>query len=233
MQILLVCFVAPAFTVSAISSERERQTYDLLRATTLAPHQIAWAKLISGLGFTLLLLFATLPLYSLAFLLGGVEPADLFMTLCVTFASAVLFTTLGLYISSRSKSTAGAAVVTYALVLGIVVGVPLASLVGSSTLQLALSPGTIGGSRGSSPLTSIFEVLFTLAISLSPISAIAASQRFFAVTGEILTFTPTFVSSSLSITLPSPFLILTAVYMACAATLFALTVRQIGRVEQE
>jgi ABC-type transport system involved in multi-copper enzyme maturation permease subunit len=233
MQILLVSFVAPAFTVSAISSERERQTYDLLRTTMLVPRQIAWAKLVSGLGFTLLLVFATLPLYSLAFLLGGVEPTELAMTLCVTLAAALLFSLLGLYISARSKSTVGAAVVTYALVIGLVVGVPLASLIGSSTLSLALASATPASASAGreSFLVGVLEVVLTLAISVSPISAIAASRAFFSNTGDVLTFQPDFVGVGSSLTLPSPFLILTVLYVILAVVLFVLTVRQISRIE--
>jgi ABC-type transport system involved in multi-copper enzyme maturation permease subunit len=230
MQLLLASFVAPAFSVSAISNEREHVTYDLLRTTLLTPGQIVWAKLLSALGFTLLLVFATLPLFSLAFLLGGVEPTELGMTLCVTLASAFLFTMLGLYVSSRSRTTIGATVVTYALVLGLVVGVPLASLIGSSTLQVAMSSVTSGGRN--ELLVNVFEVALTLSISLSPISAIAASQRFFALTGDVLTFTPSFVGSALAVTLPSPFLVLSALYVIVGVMLFVLAVRRVGRVEQ-
>jgi ABC-type transport system involved in multi-copper enzyme maturation permease subunit len=230
MQVLLVTFVAPAFSVGAISGERERMTFDLLRATTISPRQIVLAKLVSALGFTLLLIFATLPLFSLAFLLGGVEPTELGITLCVTLSSALLFTLIGLYVSSRSKTTVGAAVVTYAVTLGIVVGVPLASLIGSSTIELALASASTA-SRGG-PAVAAVEALLTLAISVSPISAIVASQRFFALTGDVLTFVPGFFSSGGSgLTLLSPFVILTGLYLIASAVLFVLTVRRVGRVE--
>jgi ABC-type transport system involved in multi-copper enzyme maturation permease subunit len=232
MQVLLVSFVAPTFTVGAISGERERQTFDLLRTTTLTPPQITWSKFIAALGFTLLLIFATLPLFSLAFLLGGVDPVELVITLCIVFSSAFLFTLLGIYISSRSKTTMGAVVVTYAIVLGIVVGIPLASLIGSSTIQLALAP--LGASAGvhNEFVVAAFETLLAIAISLSPISAIVASQRFFAVTGNLWTFNPSFISSGLSVTLPAPFVILTVVYLIVSGVLFILTVRRIARADQ-
>lgn len=227
MQVLLASFVTPAFTVGAISLERENKTFDVLRVTLLAPAQIVWAKLISALGFTLLLLFATLPLFSLAFLLGGVEPRELIITLCVVFASALMYALLALYISARSKTTVGATLSTYAIVLGIVIGIPLAALIGSSTVSLALSPAASG-----SVFADLFDAALTLAISLSPISAIAASQRFFSATGELWTFTPGFAGGGLSLTLPSPFLILTGVYLIVSVMLYVLTVRRVARVEQ-
>ncbi|BCX02092.1 MAG: hypothetical protein KatS3mg053_0030 [Candidatus Roseilinea sp.] len=228
MQVLLASFVAPAFTAGAISLERENKTFDVLRVTLLTPAQIVWAKLISALGFTLLLLFATLPLFSLAFLLGGVEPRELIIALCVVFASALMYALLALYISARSRTTVGATLSTYAIVLGIVIGIPLAALIGSSTVSLALSP-----TGGGSILADLFDTVLTLAISLSPISAIAASQRFFSATGELWTFTPNFTGSGLSLTLPSPFLILTGVYLIVSVILYVLTVRRVARIEQQ
>ncbi len=229
MQVLLASFIAPAFTAGAISLERENKTFDVLRLTLLTPGQIVWAKLLSALGFTLLLLFATLPLFSLAFLLGGVEPLELVIALCVVFASALMFALLALYISARSRTTVGAMLGTYAIVLGIVIGIPLAALVGSSTLNLALS------STGSSGLilADLFDAVLTLVISLSPISAIVASQRFFSVTGDLLTFATSSTGSGLWLTLPSPFLILTGVYLIASAILYVLTVQRVAHVEQQ
>ncbi len=226
MQVLLVSFLTPAFTVSAISSEREQGTFDLLRATLVSPRQIVLAKLLSSIGFTLVLIVATLPLFSLAFLLGGVEPVELLIVLCVVLSSALFFSLLGLYASARSRTTLGATVITYAVTLGIVVGIPLASLIGSSTIQLAL----LSGGR-SATIASLAETLLTFAISFSPISAVVASQRFFAITGDVWRFNPAFVSSALSVTTPSPFLILTFTYLIASAVLFALCVRRVSRSE--
>jgi len=230
MQVLLVSFAAPAFTATAISAERERQTFDALRATLLTPSQIVWAKLMSALGFTLLLIFATLPLFSLAFLLGGVEPLEVVIALVVILCSALLFSLLGLYFSSRSRTSIGATLVTYAVTLGIVIGIPLASLIGSSTLRAsAFSAGLKSGDA----VIDIFEVLFSLAISLSPISAIVTSQRYFAATGSPLTFSPAFVGNGLALTLPSPYLLLAATYLLASGLLVILTVRNIARASKE
>lgn len=231
MQVLLVSFVAPAFAVGAIAQERERKTFDLLRITLLTPGQIVWAKLIAALGFVLLLIFATLPLFSLVFMLGGVEPFELIIVLCVVLAAALLFSTLALYVSSRSQTTVGATIVTYAVVLGIVIGIPLAALIGSSTVQLALAPTSASG-RGAQLLANLFETLLTLAISLSPVSAIVASQRFFAMSGELWTFSPAFFGTSPPPVLPSPFVILSVAYVIAGIALFVMTVQRIARAEE-
>lgn len=70
-------------------------------------------------------------------------------------------------------------------------------------------------------------------ISLSPISAIAASEIFFSTAGELWTLTPGAAGIGLLLTLPSPFLILTSVYLAASALLYALTVRRLTCIEQQ
>ena len=71
-----MCFVAPALTATAISSERERGTYDILRVSLITPWQIVRGKLTAPLGYTFLLIFSTLPLLSLPLILGGIEIAE-------------------------------------------------------------------------------------------------------------------------------------------------------------
>ena len=90
IELLLVCFIAPAFTAGAISGERERQTYDLLRTTLLSASSLVLGKLASALSYILLLLVAAFPLQSLAFLLGGVAPEEVLIASGLLVATALL-----------------------------------------------------------------------------------------------------------------------------------------------
>ena len=47
--VLFNMLVGPVFSAGSITSERERETLDLLLTTILSPGQILWAKLVSGL----------------------------------------------------------------------------------------------------------------------------------------------------------------------------------------
>jgi ABC-type transport system involved in multi-copper enzyme maturation permease subunit len=47
--VLFNMLVGPVFSAGTVTSERERETLDLLLVTTLSPGQILWPKLISGL----------------------------------------------------------------------------------------------------------------------------------------------------------------------------------------
>lgn len=60
--LLFNMLTAPVFCAGAVSSERERQTLDLLLVTTLKPGQILWGKLFSGLRVsTVLTMFLMWP----------------------------------------------------------------------------------------------------------------------------------------------------------------------------
>ena len=61
--VLFNMLVGPVFSAGAVTSERERETLDLLLTTILTPMQILWAKLISGLRVSsVLTLFLLWPL---------------------------------------------------------------------------------------------------------------------------------------------------------------------------
>ncbi len=125
IELLLVCFIAPAFTAGAISGERERQTYDLLRTTLLSAGGLVLGKLASALSFILLLLIAAFPLQSLAFLLGGVSPEEVVIATLVLVATAFLFGASGVFFSSFMRRTLGSTVLTYAFALMATLGLPL------------------------------------------------------------------------------------------------------------
>src|SRR5512145_2826562 len=64
IEMVLVAFIAPAFTAGAISGEREHQTLDLLRTTLLSPYLLVLGKLLSSMLYVVLLLLAVIPLQS-------------------------------------------------------------------------------------------------------------------------------------------------------------------------
>ncbi|VAW34306.1 hypothetical protein MNBD_CHLOROFLEXI01-4388, partial [hydrothermal vent metagenome] len=125
IQVLLVIFVGPSFTAGAISGEKERQTYDLLRTTLLTAKSFVAGKLISALSYVMLLIFAAIPLQSIAFLMGGVAFIELFLSQVIIMVAAVTFALWGLYASSRMRTTLAASVVTFGGALFVTVGIPI------------------------------------------------------------------------------------------------------------
>jgi ABC-type transport system involved in multi-copper enzyme maturation permease subunit len=167
MQLMAMCAIAPALTANAITSEREQLTLDLLRTTLLSPRAIITGKLLSALIFLLLLLFTAFPLQSLAFLFGGVAPAEMVIAALTLIITAFAFSALGIMISSLVKRTLIASVVSYTLTLLIVLGIPIILLLSFSILEanFSLSSSTI------SPLTqSLLVALAWFLISISPLA---------------------------------------------------------------
>ena len=72
LLLFITSFISPSFTAGAIAGEKERKTYEILLITPMRARQIVAGKLGSVFLFLLLLILASLPVQSLAFLFGGV-----------------------------------------------------------------------------------------------------------------------------------------------------------------
>lgn len=113
VEAILVMFIGPSFTAGAISGERERQTFDLLRTTLLTPGELVAGKLWSALSYVLLLIVASIPLQSIAFFLGGLSWEELLIGQLLITVAALAYAMFGLYCSSVMKSTLSASVMTF------------------------------------------------------------------------------------------------------------------------
>src|SRR6185369_5430589 len=103
VELFLVTFIAPTFTAGAISGERERQTYDLLRTTLLPASRLVIGKLISALSYVFLLLLAAIPLQSIAFLFGGVTELEVVLSFVILFITALALGSVGIYFSAVTQ----------------------------------------------------------------------------------------------------------------------------------
>src|SRR4051794_7233660 len=168
-ETLLVIFLAPAFTVGAISGERERQTFDLLMTTLLRPRAIVLGKMSAALAFLLVLILAVAPLESLAFMFGGVSPEEIAGSLVVLAFSALLYGSVGFFWSSLMRSTVAATVLTYGTLLLFLAGLPFIWIVMTAVFGTVPSPIT-----QSVP----FIYLSGLVLSTNPIIAMGISENY-------------------------------------------------------
>ena len=92
--------VGPVFSAGSVTSERERQTLDLLLTTTITPWQILWGKLIAGLRISsVLTLFLAWPLllatvmvmYYWENIFGVLAFAAIILMTCTTTAIIAMF----------------------------------------------------------------------------------------------------------------------------------------------
>ena len=113
VQLLLIVFITPAFTATAINGEKERQTFDLLLCSSLSSFSLLAGKLIAGLANALILIAASLPLFSLVFFFGGVSPNQVGSAIIVYVMTASTAGTFGLFCSTLVSRPAVSTVVSY------------------------------------------------------------------------------------------------------------------------
>jgi ABC-type transport system involved in multi-copper enzyme maturation permease subunit len=117
-----VALVVPGLVGPTISGERERQTLDLLLVTPLGPARIVLGKLVAALAFVVLLVIACLPLFSVAFLLGGVGVGEVLEVVAFTLVGAITIGALSMLVSVLLRRVSSATVVSYLVMLALTVG---------------------------------------------------------------------------------------------------------------
>lgn len=225
LQLLLIVFIAPAFTAGAVSSERERKTYDLLQITLLPYQSFIIGKLESALGYIVLLLLAAVPLQSIAFLFGGVTELELFIALAVLTVTAITFGTIGLYFSAALDRTLTASTRAYIAIFAVTIGLPMTIIVITSLFRHFFM--TAVGS--SAVLQAGIIYLRGFAESLNPVIVLLHTQDLLVRNRGVGFYTePIFDGGALtSVPLPSPWLALIITYLLIAAVMIVLSVRRL------
>ncbi|GCE06254.1 ABC transporter permease [Dictyobacter aurantiacus] len=117
VQLLLIIFITPAFTSTAVNGEKERQTFDLLLCSRLSSTSLVTGKLLAGLLNALILIAASIPIFSLVFFFGGVSPTQALAALLIFVLTAVLTASLGLFCSTLVARPAISTALSYVLLL--------------------------------------------------------------------------------------------------------------------
>ena len=127
--LLFNMLVGPVFSAGAVTSERERETLDLLLTTVLPPWKIIWAKLLAGLRVSTVLTLFLVPPIVLAGLmvneLWGPNWISLGIYLLIILVTCLSTTTMALFSSVFFRRTSVSLVVTY-MILVLLFAVPVA-----------------------------------------------------------------------------------------------------------
>ena len=141
IQLVLVLFITPGLTAGAISSEREKQTLNMLLTTSQSSFQIIIGKLLSSIAFLVLMLASSLPLYSIVFLYGGVSPKQLLLLMFYFLLTTVAIGSLGVMFSTLIRKTIVSMIATYGSVLALLAVTGFLSVFFASLSQGGTSPG--------------------------------------------------------------------------------------------
>lgn len=226
LQALMVLFLGPSFTAGAISGEKERQTYNLLRTTLLPARSLVTGKLVSALSYVFLLILAAVPVQSIAFLLGGVSLTELVVAELLIMVSAVAFAMLGLFFSSVMRSTLVSSVATFGGSLLLTFGLPAAALI-----ILPLGGNFLFGS-GTSPLVEVALIYLGLSLASTNLPATLIISEVFLLEEDALFFYSQTIRGY-TVYLFSPWIVYIVFYLLFFLLLFALTVRQVKKVPEE
>jgi ABC-type transport system involved in multi-copper enzyme maturation permease subunit len=113
--------VAPVFSSGSLTSERERQTLELLLTTQLRPTQIIWGKLLAGFRVSYVLtMFLMWPMV-LAFVLGmsvyGSNWIAVVIFFAIVFMAAVFNSVSAMLCSALAKKTSVAMLASYSILI--------------------------------------------------------------------------------------------------------------------
>lgn len=224
IELFLVCFVAPAFTAGAISGERERRTFNLLRTTLLPARRIVTGKLLSALAYIVLLLLVAVPLQSLAFLMGGVTIEEVLLSVELLLVTAIAYGAAGIFFSAVTKRTLAASILTYTFALVMTIAMPLATLV------LGTFTGFGMGGIGSPLVEALLTYLFGLVASTNPIATAVLTETILQGQGTVFFFTQT-LSNGTKIPLVSPWIAYTAICLLATVAFVLLAIREVRRTQ--
>ncbi len=113
VQLFLLIFITPAFTSTTVNGEKERQTFDMLLCSQLSSLSLVSGKLLAGLTNALLLIAASVPLFSLVFFFGGISPAQLLIALVIYVVTTIMIGTFGLFCSTIFRRPAASTAIAY------------------------------------------------------------------------------------------------------------------------
>ena len=121
-SVILLMFIVPAVTASAISGERERQTLDLMLTTRMSAGQIVTGKLLSALSTLFLLILSSFPAVAMVFVYGGITWTDAFSLILCYVTVAFFAGSIGICFSAAFKRSTVSTVVTYGTLTAVVAG---------------------------------------------------------------------------------------------------------------
>ncbi len=228
LQLFLIAILTPAMTAGSIAGERERQTYDLLRTTTLSARSIVLGKLGTAVAFVGLLILATLPLQSVVFFIGGVSPIELFVSVIILLVTALLFSAFGVLLSCLTKRVISATILSYAVIMFIIVILPIMILIGVGSGTAAFFSGVNAPPDG---IAILLLYAFWALIATNPAAASVTSELIL-IEEQSLWWTTFDLPSGAPVGLPSPWLIYVPFAILLSTILIVIATNLVRRKER-
>ncbi|HEY3323217.1 MAG TPA: ABC transporter permease subunit [Planctomycetota bacterium] len=116
-ELVLLSVMAPAFSASAMTIEKEKRCIDLLLTSPINPDTILMGKYLSSVVYLLLLIISTAPLVTVIIWLPGLGPAEVAGLYLLLVSVACCFGMIGLTCSTFFHRSQASLAITYMIVL--------------------------------------------------------------------------------------------------------------------
>jgi ABC-type transport system involved in multi-copper enzyme maturation permease subunit len=237
LQFALISVIAPALTAGAIASEKERKTFDLIRTTLLPARALVNGKLLAAVLFLLLLLFAALPLQSLAYLLGGVGFVEIGISTLMLVICTFSFCLTGVFFSSVLKRTLPATILSYLASAGFVIVLPILLFLLLSLFGPFIGQFFYGGYGQSPPEIEPWQVytiaaIVWLVLASNPVLAALTSELLLVEEQALFTWNVPLNSNLPAVTIISPWIGFCVFYLLISLILYLLSILIVKRKEK-
>ena len=111
----IVVVFAPMSLSGVVAGEKEKQTFDFIRVTTISSWRYILGYILANTLFITLLIFCTLPVVSLSFVFGGVSPDEVIYSYVLLVCLSFLLSSLAIMISTLRKNVRTAQTTTIAI----------------------------------------------------------------------------------------------------------------------
>lgn len=112
-QVCIVALIVPVMTASAISGEKERQTFDIMLTTCMSPFSIVLGKVMSAVLRILFFVVAGMPIMALAFVAGGLSWSYLLYFVLSIILLSLLSGSIGILCSALCRRSITAVILSY------------------------------------------------------------------------------------------------------------------------
>lgn len=136
-MLTMAVMLGPTLTVSAISLEREQQTWESLTLTKLTALQVYVGKWLGRQAPAFIAFIALLPLLIVCGLTKGLDFPAIFCVWFYVVMNSAFFSAVGLLFSANSRKTGTATMLTYVFAAILCIGTSIAARIGSAVVGSA------------------------------------------------------------------------------------------------
>ena len=116
-QLVILALIVPVRTASAISGEKERQTFDIMMTTSMTPFSIIMGKVMTAIIQSMFFVVASMPIMALSFVVGGMSWGYLLLFIAVALLMSFFAASIGILCSSLCKRSVSAVIMSYGFYL--------------------------------------------------------------------------------------------------------------------